>query len=324
MPLKRFSWKENDLYSIQLKKDCFIIAQILKSPFAAFYRITSDCDFNESKKEIDLNEEEPLIVTMVLNDIFKFSSSGKIKNKKIIPKDDIELPTLFISKDSHDIKKYNIAYIDPEVGDRGSTVNKVIVYDIDDSSEYYETCEIGGYNTGYEFIRRLLLSLEHNKNIDPLKNLRFQGKDPYPYQTIQEMLDMGVPDYEKEKKALMNKSKYKGQNVKLSNPQAINYSFLRDMYEDDFFPNFLVDKGKKILIDFCLEIEHTKPKDLKSLYLLSHKATNKFNELNLEFEENDSEIETVARDCICVDFESLAKIYGFDADIEELTANRDW
>jgi len=112
--------------------------------------------------------------------------------------------------------------------------------------------------------------------------------------------------------------------MNITNMKAINYSFLRDMYEDGFFPDFLVDKGKKILIDFCLEIEHTKPKDLKSLYLLSHKATNKFNELNLEFEENDSEIETVARDCICVDFESLAKIYGFDADIEELTATREW
>ncbi|EIG26584.1 DUF5713 family protein, partial [Neisseria sicca] len=41
--------------------------------------------------------------------------------------------------------------------------------------------------------------------------------------------------------------------------------------------------------------------------------------------ENDSEIETVARDTIATDMEYIAQSYGFeDADIEELVAPRDW
>ena len=56
-----------------------------------------------------------------------------------------------------------------------------------------------------------------------------------------------------------------------------------------------------------------------------HAATERFNELAEEFEENDSEIETVARDTIATDMEYIAQSYGFeDADIEELVAPRDW
>ena len=57
----------------------------------------------------------------------------------------------------------------------------------------------------------------------------------------------------------------------------------------------------------------------------THAATERFNELAEEFEENDSEIETVARDTIATDMEYIAQSYGFeDADIEELVAPRDW
>jgi len=207
MPLKRFSWKENDLYSIQVKNDCYIIAQILEAPFAAFFNVVSDKDFNEVDKAIDLNNETPLIVTMVLKELFRFSASGKIKNKNIIANTHIELPTLFISKDraqygryiEGERDRYNVVYIDPEVGDQGLMGNPVFKHDIDSSSEYFESCELTGYNTGYQFTRRLLLSLEHNKNIDPLKEVWFHGEDPYPYKTIPEMWELGVPDYKKEK-----------------------------------------------------------------------------------------------------------------------------
>jgi hypothetical protein len=47
--------------------------------------------------------------------------------------------------------------------------------------------------------------------------------------------------------------------------------------------------------------------------------------LQEEFYENDSEIETNARECIGADFDFVAKSYGFeDADMEELIATRDW
>ncbi|PKG39090.1 DUF5713 family protein [Psychromonas sp. Urea-02u-13] len=112
--------------------------------------------------------------------------------------------------------------------------------------------------------------------------------------------------------------------MQLINEEAKTYQFLNDMYEDGYFPNYLVDKGKSILIHLCYKIEDVQPSSLEDLYELTNQSTNEFNELQVEFEENESEIETLARDCIAVDFEKIAKIYGFDADIEALTATRDW
>ena len=74
----------------------------------------------------------------------------------------------------------------------------------------------------------------------------------------------------------------------------------------------------------CGEIESEKPDDLDQLYVLTHRATNRFNDLQEEFAENGSELETAAREAIAMDFDFIAKAYGFDADVEELIATRDW
>jgi Family of unknown function (DUF5713) len=111
----------------------------------------------------------------------------------------------------------------------------------------------------------------------------------------------------------------------LSNKVLKNYPFLNEMYQDEYFPNHCVDMGKEILLDLCFQIEHQKPQTLEELYHLTHTATEKFNDLEEVFYENDSEIETVARDCIGTDFHFIATTYGFvDADIEELIATREW
>lgn len=110
----------------------------------------------------------------------------------------------------------------------------------------------------------------------------------------------------------------------LKNEKLRNYSFLKSMYSDTYFPNFLVDKGKDILVNLCFQIEKESPKNLPELYKLTHAATNKFNDLENEFGENGSEIETGARESIGGDFFFIAKAYGYDADIEELIATRYW
>ena len=84
------------------------------------------------------------------------------------------------------------------------------------------------------------------------------------------------------------------------------------MYDDDYFPAELVQKGENILVELCRQIETERPEDLDGLYSLTHAATERFNELAEEFEENDSEIETVARDTIATDMEYIAQSYGFD------------
>jgi len=110
----------------------------------------------------------------------------------------------------------------------------------------------------------------------------------------------------------------------LSNPKVKNHTFLECMYNDPYFPNHLVDKCKNILINLSLQIENEKPEGLTELYALTHKATDQLNDLQEEFYENDSEIETAARECLAAEFEFISVSYGFEADIEELIATRDW
>ena len=110
----------------------------------------------------------------------------------------------------------------------------------------------------------------------------------------------------------------------ITNKTMAAYPFLAEMYEDDYFPNALVDKGKAILVRLCEQIEADQPESLDDLYALTHAATEEFNDLAVEFEEEDSEIETGARDAIGGDFAAIAAAYGYDADIEELTGTREW
>jgi hypothetical protein len=63
---------------------------------------------------------------------------------------------------------------------------------------------------------------------------------------------------------------------------------------------------------------------VQELYPLTHAATNAINDLENEFFDNNSEIETAARECLAVNFEYIATAYGFEADIEELIATRNW
>lgn len=111
----------------------------------------------------------------------------------------------------------------------------------------------------------------------------------------------------------------------VTNERMRDHAFLRGMYEDAYFPDHLVDKGRRILLDLCERIEAEKPTDLTALYALTEVATAGFNALEAEFEAAGSEIETVAREEIAEDFWIVATAYGFeDADAEELVAARAW
>ena len=110
----------------------------------------------------------------------------------------------------------------------------------------------------------------------------------------------------------------------ITNDRLRDYPFLKEMYGDGYFPAFLVDKGKAILIRLCETIEAEKPADDDSFLRLTHAATDEFNELAGEFEENDSELETAAREAIGGDFAFITKAYGFDLDNEDVIATREW
>lgn len=111
----------------------------------------------------------------------------------------------------------------------------------------------------------------------------------------------------------------------VSNEKIRNRELLAEMYADGYFPNFLVDKIKAILLDLCEQIEREQPKDEQSLLKLTHAATERINGLSEEFEENDSELETGAREAMGAEFDCIVRAYGFeDVDIEDVIAPRDW
>ena len=83
-----------------------------------------------------------------------------------------------------------------------------------------------------------------------------------------------------------------------TNASILKHRFLGEMYDDDYFPNHLVDKGKAILLRLCSQIEKKQPRDSAAVYALTHAATERFNDLAEEFSSHDSDIETAAREAI--------------------------
>ena len=79
-----------------------------------------------------------------------------------------------------------------------------------------------------------------------------------------------------------------------------NYKLLDEMYQDDYYPAFLVEKVKDEL--------------QKGIALLG----------SGEFDENDSEIETVARECIAATVAYILEWFGIPIDTEEAIRERDW
>ena len=111
----------------------------------------------------------------------------------------------------------------------------------------------------------------------------------------------------------------------LTNPKLANYSFLEGMYRDGYFPAAQVDKVKAVLLNLCARIEAERPSTPESLFKLTHAAVEQINDLQAEFEENESEIETVAREVIAEDFRYIVEAYGFTGlDLEDVIAPRDW
>lgn len=110
----------------------------------------------------------------------------------------------------------------------------------------------------------------------------------------------------------------------LTNGSTSAYRFLSEMENDSYFPPQLVARGKQILHDLCFQIEAQRPQTPEQLFVLTHAATEQFNQLGVEFEAQDSELETGARENIGKDMDFIARAYGFQVDIENLIENREW
>ena len=102
-----------------------------------------------------------------------------------------------------------------------------------------------------------------------------------------------------------------------------HYKLLDEMYRDEYYPDFLVDKVKDELqkVIGLLESGET---DTEAVQEVLDAAVCGINDLQEEFDENGSEIETVARECIAADVAYILEWFDIPIDTEEAIRERDW
>ncbi|YCU93449.1 DUF5713 family protein [Fusobacterium sp. THCT13E1] len=95
------------------------------------------------------------------------------------------------------------------------------------------------------------------------------------------------------------------------------------MYRDDYYPDFLVDKIAdeiKKVIAFLENGTHTYEEIQEKFDIM----TIAINDLEEEFEDNESEIETVARESIGAAVDYILEWFGIAIDVEEAIGEREW
>lgn len=102
-----------------------------------------------------------------------------------------------------------------------------------------------------------------------------------------------------------------------------DYKLLADMYQDEYFPDFLVDKVRE-LVQNVIDFLETEERDLEVIQEKFDEMTEAINDLQEEFEENDSELETGARESIGETVEYILKWFDIDIDVEDAIRMRDW
>lgn len=101
------------------------------------------------------------------------------------------------------------------------------------------------------------------------------------------------------------------------------YVLCRGMAGDRYFPPFLVEKVQACLRTFIEWVQagtHTYLEIQEQL----DKMTVAINDLQEEFEENGSEIETAARDSIGESVAYILDWFGIAIDVEDAIRERDW
>jgi hypothetical protein len=102
-----------------------------------------------------------------------------------------------------------------------------------------------------------------------------------------------------------------------------DFEWLSDMYEDDYFPDHLVDKIKASIQEVASFLE-SGTHSTEAIQQKLDAMTIRINELQEEFEAADSELETVARESIGETVMNLLEFFDVDIDIEEAIRERDW
>ena len=98
---------------------------------------------------------------------------------------------------------------------------------------------------------------------------------------------------------------------------------LEELYEDSFYPDFLIDKIKYLLEDFINFVEQ-KPKNMADVGDKIYDLIQNANSLQYEFLDNDSEYDNIARERLIRNLEYIIQWFHLPINLEEALAEREW
>jgi len=214
MKKRAISWKENKIISIETRKNIFVIAQMLKSPYIRFYNCFGQ---DEKWDNIQIKDIETLFTNPVTKQFLKFSNISEAKN--IAP--DLE------RKDNNywieglgETKKMKLwqrteneiefITLNGNLGGRliykditkGGKQDKKIIKDnipLNDT-ETIDNHELTGLAVSPLTNERLYLCYKAGKNVNPHKDLQFGREIPLRYKNY---FDLGKVLSEEEKNKLL-------------------------------------------------------------------------------------------------------------------------
>ena len=102
------------------------------------------------------------------------------------------------------------------------------------------------------------------------------------------------------------------------------YVLLQNMFEDTYYPQFLVEKIKWQFIHLIEFLESADGKELPLIRDQLDEFTMFINNLQQEFWDQDSEIETVASESIANTLEYILNWFKIDVCIEDALREREW
>ena len=102
------------------------------------------------------------------------------------------------------------------------------------------------------------------------------------------------------------------------------YVLLQNMFEDTYYPQFLVEKIKWQFIHLIEFLEGTDGQELSLIQDKLDEFTMSINNMQQEFWDQDSEIETVASESIANTLEYILNWFKIDVGIEDALREREW
>ena len=102
-----------------------------------------------------------------------------------------------------------------------------------------------------------------------------------------------------------------------------NYKLLDEMYQDNYYPAFFFFFVKEEL-QKVIDLLESGETNTEVIHKTLDEAVCGINDLQEEFDEHDSELETVARECIAATVAYILEWFGIPIDTEEAIRERDW